>query len=205
MIDDIQSGHGYHRDIKPDKLIVAARTKYNNMVEDKTWGKVDPCDVKIMALTTKIELLEKTTSGQSTSAANVINGKTGGPSDSKFSVLEERHKKFDKDTKVDNGRTFWWCKHHKGRNGEYNGLYVSSHSPDMHEAWSKDKKNAKDGMYRNAVAANASASSNGDTSSNASAPKATLGLNDKLKQVLMTNVCLSAEDVDKRFKEAQEN
>ena len=75
----------------------------------------------------------------------------------------------------------------------------------MHDAWSKDKKGTKDGRYCKAVAANASASSNGDTSSNASAPKVTLGLNDKLKQVLMTNVCLSTEDVDKLFKEAQEN
>ena len=88
MIDGIQSSHGYHRDIDPDKLIVAARTKYNNMVEDKTWGRVDPRNAKIMALTTKIKLLEKTTSGQSTVAANVTNGKTGGPTDSKFSILE---------------------------------------------------------------------------------------------------------------------
>ncbi len=38
IIDDIQSGNGYHADI----LIITACTKYNNMIADKTWGKVNP-------------------------------------------------------------------------------------------------------------------------------------------------------------------
>ena len=75
----------------------------------------------------------------------------------------------------------------------------------MHDAWSKDKKSTKYGRYRKALAANASTSSNDKKSLNVSAPKATLRLNDKLKQVLKTNICLSAEDVDKLFKEAQED
>ncbi len=56
IIDDIQSG----KDISCNQLIIAAQTKYNNMVEDKSWGKVDPHDAKIMALTTKFEQIEKT-------------------------------------------------------------------------------------------------------------------------------------------------
>ncbi len=54
IIDNIQSGCGYNRDITSIQLIIAARTKYNNMIEDKTWSKVDPCDAKIMALTMKL-------------------------------------------------------------------------------------------------------------------------------------------------------
>ncbi len=59
IVDDIQSGCGFNKDITCDQLIIAARTKYNKMIEDKTWGKVDPRDAKIMALTTKIALLKK--------------------------------------------------------------------------------------------------------------------------------------------------
>ena len=72
----------------------------------------------------------------------------------------------------------------------------------MHDAWSKDKKNSKDGCYRNKAS---STTTTDATKSMASAPKNTLGLTDRLKQVLMTNVCLSAEDVEKLFNEAQAN
>ncbi len=203
IIDDIQSGHGYHKDITPDMLIVAARTKYNNMVEDKSWGKVDPRDAKIMALITKLDQMEKARPNQprSDAAANATNG---GKTDSRFSTIEDWRKKFDGDVKTVEGKTFYWCKHHKSEEYGYNGLYVSSHSPENHDAWSKDKKNAKDGRFKpknNPPAAN----STDAKKEKDSAPKATLGLNDKLKQVLMTNVSLSADDVDKLFQQAQEN
>ena len=76
----------------------------------------------------------------------------------------------------------------------------------MHNAWSKDKKNSKDGSYQNkdSYIAAATASSNGDTNIKDTAPKTARGLNDKLNQILVMNVCLSSEYIDKLFKEAHE-
>ena len=38
-----------------DQLIVTARWKYMNMVEQKEWNKVDPRDAQILALTTVVQ------------------------------------------------------------------------------------------------------------------------------------------------------
>lgn len=46
IIDDIQSGIGFNKDITANELIIVVRTKYNNKVEGKTWGKVDLCNCK---------------------------------------------------------------------------------------------------------------------------------------------------------------
>ena len=115
------------------------------MVEDKSWGKVDPRDAKIMALTTKLEKLEK--EGVKPAANVTKGGGTGGgkPSAGKLPPLEEWRTKFDGPKKVVDNRTYYWCKHHKSK--DYNGLYVSSHSEEHHEAWSKDKKDHT-GKYR---------------------------------------------------------
>ncbi len=61
IIGDIQSGNGYHKDISADNLIAIAHTKYNNMIADKTLGKVDLHNAKIMALTTALEEMKKAT------------------------------------------------------------------------------------------------------------------------------------------------
>ncbi len=52
-------------------------------------------------------------------------------------------------------------------------------------------------------ASNASGDSNAKKED--ASKKSTLGLNNHLKQVLMTNACLSANDIDRLFKEAKEN
>ncbi len=75
IIDDIQSGIGFNKDITADELIIAACTKYNNMVEDKTWGKVNPLDAKVLALTTKLEKLEKEGAVKTNAAANATDEK----------------------------------------------------------------------------------------------------------------------------------
>ncbi len=49
--------------------------------------------------------------------------------------IDRWRKKFDDDTKEVGGITYWWFKHHKTK--DYEGLYVSSHLPDQHDAWLK--------------------------------------------------------------------
>ncbi len=121
IVDDIQSGCGYNRNITPDELIVAARTKFNNMIEDKSWGKVDPRDAKILALTTKLEKLEKDGVKPSANATNGGNPGGGGPKP-KMQPLEEWRKKLDGAFKIVEGRTYYWCKHHKSKDYNYDGL-----------------------------------------------------------------------------------
>ena len=47
----------------PDSLIIACRTKYNNMVDNKDWHKVDLRDAQILALTTTMENMKTKSTG----------------------------------------------------------------------------------------------------------------------------------------------
>ncbi len=138
IIDYIQLGIGFNKDIATEELIIATHTKYNNMVEDKSWGHVDPSDAKILALTTNLKTLEKDGGPKPNAAAYSTDRSNPVGSGKKFNPLEEWRKKFDGDIKEVNGHTSWWCKHHKTKG--YDGLYVSLHSPVNHKAWSKDKR-----------------------------------------------------------------
>ena len=62
ITDDVESGIGSDANITPDSLITACRTKFNNMVKNEDWHKVDLHDVQIFALTTIMENM-KTKSG----------------------------------------------------------------------------------------------------------------------------------------------
>ncbi len=177
------------------------------MIEDKTWGKVDPRNAKIMALSTKLAALEKScsTDAKPDALVNATNGTGGGGgSTGGNSKIDDWRKKFDGDFKEVDGTPFWWCKHHKTK--EYNGLYVSSHSPETHDAWAKARKEGKRGYFhpKTTPSANTTTGSSDYAKSDANR-KSTLGLSNRLKQVLMTNVCLSSDNVDKLFKEAEEN
>ncbi len=86
IIDDIQSGNGYHKVISADNLIVIAHTRYNNI-----WGKVDPSNAKIMALTTSLEEMKKATP---VGPGTLVNA-TDASGKNKFAPLEEWRKKCD--------------------------------------------------------------------------------------------------------------
>ena len=58
-----------------DELCTAARSKYNNMDAWNEYSKVDPKDAKILALTTRLENLKKSTN------ANLDHTTTGGGGD----------------------------------------------------------------------------------------------------------------------------
>ncbi len=192
--DDIQSGIGVHKSITPEDLIQAARSKYNNMVEDKSWGKVDPKDAVIMALTTKITALEKKVAAPTNPLPKNTALATSGPA----SNIDAWRKKFDGASKEVNGRKWYWCPKHK-LEGVYDSLYLTHH-PDKHDEnvafWKKNKEAARQAKEP------APGAEKKDKQSNPSS----LGLNPRLKQVLMTSGCLSEADVDRLFKEAaQEN
>ena len=56
-------------------------TKYQNMYDIDSWGKVNPRDAKIMALTVQLEKMEKlqaTAQAQATTSANTRNASNAG-------------------------------------------------------------------------------------------------------------------------------
>ena len=69
--DDIDSQTGLNITMSFGKLCTAARSKYNNMDAWDEYSKVDPKDATILALTTRLENLEKSTN---TSLARATTG-----------------------------------------------------------------------------------------------------------------------------------
>ena len=63
ITDDVESVIGLNENIPSDSLIIVCRTKYNNIVENKDWHKVDPRDAQILALTTIMENIDSTRGG----------------------------------------------------------------------------------------------------------------------------------------------
>ena len=70
--DDIDLQRGLNKTMSFDKLCTAARSKYNNMDACDEYSKVDPKDANILALTTRLENLDKSTN------ANSAHATTGG-------------------------------------------------------------------------------------------------------------------------------
>ena len=194
--DEIESGFGSRANITPDQLIVAARSKYNNMDKRKTWNKKSAPNAEMVALMTRIAQLED---AQKKTALL-----TDGPTDSKKTPaatggnvdtvpgtnVELFRTKYTKDVITKNGKTYWWCKHHISEKYGWNGLYCTHKPEDC------PKLNGKPASKRSAAA-----DKGGDK------VNATLQLNDRLKSVLCTNFCMTEEAVDELFEQAkaQEN
>ena len=137
MQDDVEAGIGVYKDITPGVLISASRSKYNNMVDKDLWGKVDPRDVKLLALTTKYNSLvadqKKAAAALATknTEQSLQGGGGGGGDKDADSKAWTNHKTNDNyvdglrcertikdgETKVINGETFHWCPHHKHPKG----------------------------------------------------------------------------------------
>lgn len=198
LTDDVESGTGYNANITADQVVKGARSKYNNMSLRKQWNRVDPRDAELMALKTKVTLLEKKRAEPPTVLATTGNKKKKGktsPNDSQLDTSKVEGTRMEKwrtvkegDTLEAQGRTHHWCENHSVP-GKWNGLYM----------WHKPSECPK--VARAATAAQkSSASEKGEETDTAAG---NLQLNNNLKTVLMSNLCLSAEDVDKLLSEAE--
>ena len=187
MIDDVGSGTGYNANISADEVVKGARSKFNNMSIRKQWNRVDPCDAELLALKTKVVLLEKKRVEPPLVLATNVGkkGKKESPNDSQLDWSKVEGTKVHTwrtinkgDTLEAGGRTNYWCKNHV-LPGKWDGLYTWHKPEDC-----KSKKSAEDTTKGNSGAGN-------------------LQLNSNIKSVLMSNLCLSAEDVDKLLSEAE--
>ena len=112
-------------DVLPDSLVEKATTKYNNMILQKIWNQTDPKDAKILALTTKLEVLD---SAFSTSKSDTKPPKkTSGPWKPEDWSITNVGTFTEKD-----GKTLHWCPHHKGPQYEWYGIYMP-HKPEDHD------------------------------------------------------------------------
>ena len=59
IINDYESETGANAGIILDNLISAARQKHAMMVDKKTWGRVDPKNAQILALSTRLDQMTK--------------------------------------------------------------------------------------------------------------------------------------------------
>jgi len=184
-----------------DQLIAEAMTIYNNAVSSNRWEYSDPKDAKIIALSTKLEELEKqvnlsahsTQSQQSNSKSN--DNKSGG-NNSKYLTIEDWRMKKGEQTVERDGKTWHWCPKpvSPGRN---DGLYVT-HKPEDHEEWAKNrnrfKKNKKDDEKKE----------DKDNESSTKSNDKSLALSNSLKAALLTRCDLTAAHADALIMEAKE-
>ena len=125
ITDDIEAGFGTNVNVPADKLIVASRTKFNNMSEKKDWLKIDPRDAQILALTTKIHTMESNSNKGAAGAALATNaGATTGRTGEHVSGLPKWRTVKNGATKTVDGAQFWWCPHHKHKDHLWDGLHV---------------------------------------------------------------------------------
>ncbi len=170
------------------------------MVDDKSWSKVDPRDAQLLAPATQVaELKAAKADGRPTPSANTTNGKENdlvGGSMPKWRTVK------DGLTKIVDGKTWHWCSQHHHKDNLWNGLYVSHPENEHAEITAKWKRlnNKKKGEAKE-NAANAT-----DSSKETPAPEnPSLDLSSRLKDVLCTNLCLSAEDAQKLIDQASGN
>lgn len=156
------------------------------METKKLWNKVDPRDAQLMAMATELKEL-KSQQTKATALASASN--TGRRTDDPFIDGLPRWRTVKKgDTMIVDGRTYYWCPHHKHAEGYWNGLYCT-HLPSRCFKNPAHNKSGKPGNDK----------SGKEKSSNQSAK---LELHAKLKEVMCTNLCLSSEDVDRIFDQA---
>jgi hypothetical protein len=175
------------------ELIASAVTLYNNAVHNKTWNKPDPKDAKLIALTTQLEKLLKS-SGNQTALATDGSSSSSKPASKPRNVIDEWRKKKGAATVTKNGQTWYWCPKHKV-DGQYDGLYVTHSPADHDEVMAKRKENYQKRRDKKDKSTNSGTKSGGN--------KQRLTLSDNLKACLLTHSTLTSAQADAIIQEAE--
>ena len=124
-------------------VCTAAKHKYLNMSSTGEWSAVNPADAQLLALATQIEELKRQNATLATKTPGTASGKQETPGLDRTltgGVQKWRTTKKGSSLVVD-GKTFYWCPHHKHPKGFFDGLYCL-HKPENHDEWkAKYKKN----------------------------------------------------------------
>ena len=189
-----------------DELCTAALSKYNNMDACDEYSKVDPKDTKILALTTRLENLEKSTTANAAHATtgggnggNNLQGagtKTNNPTGNMTGQIATwRTINKGPTSTVPDGKKVYWCPKHVHPQGLFNGSY-NWHKPEDQDSWKatlNSRRAAKKGSANTA-----------DFTTPAAAQQGTqkLAISRRLKEVLCSKLVLSDMDADDICKEA---
>ena len=186
----------------PDLLAAAATKIYVNMKELKTWKQKEPEYSQIVALTTKLAAVEEKLANATALVTNLLNapangkggnggknGKSGSEKDSnnqnKNWEIADWRKKKGPDHKTVDGKDWWWCPNHKGKDGkEYDGLYVTHKPDECHLPWNQ----------RSTHRANSDRDTNSSEKDNSSNKKLTLSKS--IKSALTANCDMSAKEAN---------
>ena len=174
-----------------ETLIQVANTKYNNMVKQGSWRSKEASDSKMVALLTKVSDLEAKLQKSSSGASA---GKKGSGS---YFTLEDWRLHFDGDSKLVDGKMWYWCKKHK-QEGLYDGLYVT-HRPEDHDAWVDRKKNWN---KRKKPSMN---TPSGTASSSDASATSKLTLSNNLKAAMITNFQCTSEQAERLWSEVAQD
>lgn len=213
-IDDYESGTGANAGITVDTLISAARQKYAMMIDKNTWGKVDPKDAKILALSTRLDEVSKELKSAKNPPASATNAASNTATvDNKQVTMPtpdmranphgpEKWRTIKKGEEIEMmGKPWYWCPHHKHKDGHFDGLYCR-HKPSEHDAW-KERLDKMKGRTNNKAANATNAAPTNSAPSTTTQSKLTL--TESLKNVLLTNFGISEDDATKLLDEATSN
>jgi len=152
-IDKLQDAYDAGEIVTPTEIIQKATRKYLNLIKCNEYKYTAR---KYLNLTTKTNQQQQQDSTIAEWRKTLIPGK--------LIVVRDNH-------------TFHWCPHKQPERGFPNGLYVSSHAPDKHEAWSKNKRNFKSSKSKTPTS---------EKDSVPDQPQKQMVMTEKLRQVLTT-------------------
>ena len=128
-----------------NELCTAARSKYNNMDACNEYSKADPKDAKILALTTRLEYLKKSTNANLTHAttgggnggnnfqgAGSKNNNPTGNMTGQIATWRTINK--GPTSTAPDGTTVYWCPKYVHPQGLINGSY-NWHKPEDRDSW----------------------------------------------------------------------
>ena len=170
------------------------------------YSKVDPKDAKILALTTRLENLEKSTNANSAHATtggggggNNLQGvgrKNNNPTGNMTGQIATwRTINKGPTSTAPDGTTVYWCPNNVHPQGLFNGSY-NWHKPEDHNSWKaalNARKASKKGYANTTDATTTAASQQGMQK---------LAISQRLKEVLCSNLMMSDTDSDDICKEA---
>ena len=187
--DDVEARTGIYKDMTWEQICEAGCMKFTNMESTNSWSQIDPREVKLLALTTRIQELEN----MKTQPFTGDKDNSGANNNDSFKIEEWRFVK-DGDTVTRDGKKWWWCPHHnKGK-----GLYVR-HPPSEHDDWAARKRAGQKYIppdYR-------TTSSSGDDNPPPSKPSDTvpepkkLAISENLRSIFCNQLMLSDDDAAK--------
>ena len=161
-------------------LLSFAEANYNNLVTSGQWVKESVDQTKdnavLAALKTELRILK--TAILSAATSNHI------PKNISSQIADWRYIKQEGVEPIErDGKSWYWCPKHKGKNGEMTGLYVT-HKPEGHDKWLEDKNNFNAKRKQNSTKNRAAGQNTSDSGR--------LKLDDNLKSALVTGGLLDS-------------